>query len=135
MASAAMPHTTPNITQAITGFVLAEPIANFLQEDPLAIPIATKGIRIASIGVVFLSISVPVNMLYQSIRQAGKASFLSTLRSGLVMIPALLILYNLFDLKGVLCAQPVADIVASLICVPFILHFLFKTPNTEKTDG
>ena len=43
-------------TLAITGFVLAEPIASFLQEDPLAVPIATKGIRIASIGVVFKSV-------------------------------------------------------------------------------
>ena len=118
-------------TLAITGFVLAEPIANFLQEDPLAIPIATKGIRIASIGVVFLSISVPVNMLYQSIRKSTIASFLSLLRSGLTFIPVLLLLSYFFQLNGILWAQAVSDILSAIICAPFIFHFLISTKKKE----
>ena len=83
----------------------------------------------ASIGVMFLPISVTVNMLYQSIRKAKTASFLSLLRSGLTFIPILLIGVHFFGLAGIQCAQPISDILSSLISLPFGLHFLRKTPN------
>ena len=96
--------------------------------------IGEYGLRIASIGVIFLPISVTVNMLYQSIRKSNIASFLALLRSGLVFIPVLILFANIWDLNGILWAQPIADIIASLISIPFIIHFLFKTPNTTKKD-
>lgn len=120
---------------AVLGIIFPAEIVSIFQKSPDVIRIGKFGLRAASIGSMFMPVSVCINMLYQSIRHAGKASFLSMLRSGLVMIPALIILSHFFKLKGVLCAQPVADVVTTLICIPFVLHFLFKTPNTEKTDG
>lgn len=117
---------------ALSGIIFAKEIVTFFQKDPEVIKIGVTGLRIASFGVIFMAISVPVNMLYQSIRKSGIASFLSLLRSGLAFIPTLLILSSLFNLDGILWAQPIADIISSLICVPFILHFLIKHPNTEK---
>ena len=117
---------------ALFGFFFPGQIVSVFQKSPEVIRIGTFGLRAASIGSMVMPISVCANMLYQSIRQAGKASFLSMLRSGLAMIPALIVLSNAFGLKGILSAQPVADVISSLICVPFILHFIFKTPNTEK---
>ena len=117
---------------AMFGFFFPGQIVSVFQKSPEVIRIGTFGLRAASIGSMVMPVSVCANMLYQSIRQAGKASFLSMLRSGLAMIPALIVLSNAFGLKGILSAQPVADVISSLICVPFILHFIFKTPNTEK---
>ena len=119
-------------TMAIFGFFFPGQIVSVFQKSPEVIRIGTFGLRAASIGSMVMPVSVCANMLYQSIRQAGKASFLSMLRSGLAMIPALIVLSNAFGLKGILSAQPIADVISSLICVPFILHFIFKTPNTEK---
>ncbi|MBO7274742.1 MAG: MATE family efflux transporter, partial [Clostridia bacterium] len=117
---------------AMFGFFFPGQSESVFQKSPEVIRIGTFGLRAASIGSMVMPVSVCANMLYQSIRQAGKASFLSMLRSGLAMIPALIVLSNAFGLKGILSAQPVADVISSLICVPFILHFIFKTPNTEK---
>ena len=117
---------------ALFGFFFPGQIVSVFQKSEEVIRIGTFGLRAASIGSMVMPVSVCANMLYQSIRQAGKASFLSMLRSGLAMIPALIVLSNAFGLKGILSAQPVADVISSLICVPFILHFIFKTPNTEK---
>lgn len=114
------------------GIIFPEEIVKIFQKSPDVITIGKFGLRVASIGAMFMPVSVCTNMLFQSIRKAGIASFLSTLRSGVVMIPALILLSRWFELDGILCAQPVADVLATLICVPFALHFLFKTPNTEN---
>lgn len=119
---------------SILGFIFAEQIVWVFQKSDDVINIGYFALRMASIGVLFMPISVSVNMLYQSIRKASIASFLALLRSGLVFIPILVILVHFFGLTGIQISQPIADIISSLICVPFVLHFLFKTPNTEEKE-
>jgi hypothetical protein len=63
-------------------------------------------------------------MLYQSIRKAGVSSFLSMLRSGLLLIPSLLITTHFFGLYGVMISQPIADVIAGLVSVIFVLYFI-----------
>jgi len=65
-------------------------------------------------------------MLYQSIRKAGIASILSTLRSGALLIPTLLIGVPILGLTGIQIAQPIADVLTGIISIPFIFHFLRK---------
>lgn len=115
------------------GLLIPDKIVWLFQKSEEVIKIGKFGLRMASIGVLFLPFSVAVNMLYQSIRKAGIASFLSLLRSGLAFIPTLLILSSTLGLNGILLSQPIADVLSGLICVPFIFHFIFKTPNTKET--
>ncbi|MBR4303871.1 MAG: MATE family efflux transporter [Clostridia bacterium] len=117
-------------TMAIFGFIFPGQIVSVFQKSPEVIRIGKFGLRAASVGSMVMPVSVCANMLYQSIRQAGTASFLSMLRSGLAMIPTMIILSRLWGLNGILLSQPVADVISSLICLPFILHFVLKTPNT-----
>lgn len=117
------------------GIVFAEQIIWIFQKSEDVIKIGSFALRIASIGVLFLPISVSVNMLYQSIRKATIASILALLRSGLIFMPVLVCLVYFKGLLGIQIAQPVSDIITSLISIPFILHFLFKTPNTIKEDS
>jgi Na+-driven multidrug efflux pump len=102
------------------------------QKSQEVVNIGTFALRAASIGALFLPISVSANMLYQSIRKAGIASFLSLLRSGLALIPSLLIFTNLFGLTGLQIAQPISDVISCLISLPFFILFLIKTPNTKE---
>ena len=113
------------------GISFSDQIALFLQKDASTFDITTRGIKIACFGVMFLSLSVPVNMLYQSIRKSLIASFLSLLRSGLMFIPTMLILSFLFGYEGLLWSQAIADILTAIICIPFVIHFLTKYPNTD----
>lgn len=111
---------------AIPGIIFAEQIVYMFQKSPEVIEIGTFALRCACIGVLGLPFSVPVNMLYQSIRKAGVSSFLSMLRSGLMFIPTLVITTQLFGLKGIQISQPFADIMTGLVSIPFIVHFLRK---------
>ena len=113
------------------GFIFAEPIVHLFQEDAAVRIIGVPALRYATVGILFLSLSVPVNMLFQSIRRAGIASLLSLLRSGAIFIPVLLILHHFLGLTGIQLAQPLADILTGLASIPFMLYFLKTTPNDE----
>ena len=113
------------------GLIFAPGIIALFQKSEAVIAIGTQGLRYAALGLLFLPLSVPVNMLYQSIREAGVASFLALMRSGLAFIPVLLIFSELFDLTGILLAQPVADMISGLICIPFIISFLRRPDDPE----
>ena len=119
---------------ALPGFLLADKIVWLFQKSPAVIEIGTLALRWACVGVVFLALSVPVNMLYQSIRKPGISSLLSLIRSGLALIPTLLITTALLQLKGIQISQPVADIFTGLFSVPFIVHFLFFTKSEDEPD-
>ena len=112
---------------AICGFCWAGDIVYLFQrESQTVIEIGTQALRYATVGLLFLPLSVPVNMLYQSIRRAGVASFLSVLRSGAALIPTLLITVHFWGLTGVMISQPIADAISGLLCIPFIIAFLRK---------
>ena len=116
---------------SLLGFLFAEPIVNVFQESPDVRAIGVPALRYATIGILFLPLSVPVNMLFQSIRRAGIASLLSILRSGALFIPTLLIAHAALGLTGIQIAQPIADALTGLASIPFILYFLRSTPDAD----
>lgn len=117
---------------SVLGNIFAEPIVAIFQEETTVREIAVPALRYATVGLLFLPLSVPVNMLYQSIRKAGIASLLSILRSGAVFIPTLLLLHHFLGLTGIQAAQPIADVLTGLLSVPFMIYFLKSTPNENE---
>lgn len=116
---------------SLLGFLFAGEIVYLFQKSEAVLKVGVPALRYASIGLLFLPLSIPVNMLYQSIRKAGISSFLSLLRSGIFLMPLLLLGSQLGGLTGIQLAQPVTDILNGLTCVPFMLHYLYKTPNEK----
>lgn len=114
---------------SLASIFAAEPIIGLFQKKQEVIDVGSVALRYAAIGMMFMPFSVPVNMLYQSIQKPAISSFLSLVRSGLITIPMLLICVPVLELTGVQISQPCADMVAGLISIPFIIHFLKKHPN------
>ena len=111
---------------AVSGLIFAEKIVWLFQKSPEVIALGAPAIRYASIGSLFLALSIPTNMLYQSTRKAVQASILSLMRSGLAFIPLLIIFSNLWGFTGIALSQPVADVVSALVTIPFMIVFLRK---------
>lgn len=111
---------------SIPGMIFPEFIISLFQKEQSVIEVGYLALRFASIGVIFMPISIVSNMLFQSTFHAGRASFLSMLRSGLAFIPLLIVLESRYNLLGIQIAQPIADVISSLISLPFCLHFLSK---------
>lgn len=119
---------------SVVGFIFSKDIIKIFQQSETVIAVGSPALRFATVGMLFLPISVPVNMLYQSIRKAGVASLLSVMRSGAVFIPVLLITVKLLGLTGIEMAQPLSDVITGLLSIPFIVYFMKKTPADIISD-
>lgn len=120
---------------AVPSIIFAEQIVYAFQKSEAVIEVGVLALRCACIGSMFLPLSIPVNMLYQSTRQVKASTFLSMLRSGLMFIPTLLITTNLWGLIGVQISQPLADVLTGLVAVPFVVSFLRrKFPDDSYTE-
>lgn len=117
---------------SVPGLIFPRQIVQLFQKNEDVCSIGGFALRCTSIGVLFLPLSIPVNMLYQSIRKAGISSFLSMMRSGLMLIPTLLVTTTLWGLTGIQISQPIADICTGLVSIPFIIIFL-KKPEEKMT--
>lgn len=111
---------------AVPGFLFAEQVVYMFQKSPQVVEVGTFALRCSCVGVTFLALSVPINMLYQSTRQAGLSSFLSMLRNGLTLIPILFITTHYWGLTGIQISQPLADMATGVLSVPFVVSFLRK---------
>lgn len=116
---------------AICCLIFAAPLATLFQPDPTVVTIAVPALRMGCFGCLFLAFSTSGNMMFQSTGKAGKSAVLSALRSGLCLIPAVLILPIFLDLLGIQIAQPVADIITFSVSVPLVLKFLRNLPPDD----
>ena len=107
----------------------AEQVIALFQKREEVIAIGSVALRYAAVGMIFMSFSVPVNMLYQSIQKPTISSVLSLIRAGAVTIPMLLVLVPLIGIVGIQISQPTADVLAGLISIPFIIRFLKSDPK------
>ena len=119
---------------AVVCIIFARPIITWFRDDPEVIEIGTVALRWACVSALFQPLSVPINMMFQSIGKSGRALFLSALRTGLCFIPLIEILPLYLGLTGIEIAQPVSDITAALISVPFAVSFL-RQLKARKEPG
>ena len=119
---------------ATIGFCNAETLVKIFRDDPQVIAIGTVALSAQMISLFFQPLSVCANMLFQSIGKNGVATFLSMLRSGLFLIPILLILSKTLGLTGIEIAQTVADILTFIVSVPFVINFLKQLKALEKAE-
>ena len=119
---------------AFVCMIFARPIITWFRDDPEVIEIGTVALRWACVSALFQPLSVPINMMFQSIGKSGRALFLSALRTGLCFIPLIEILPLYLGLTGIEIAQPVSDITAALISVPFAVSFL-RQLKARKEPG
>lgn len=111
---------------AVPSIIFAEQIVYAFQKSEAVIEVGVLALRAACVGTMFLPLSIPVNMLYQSTRQVKISTFLSMMRSGVMFIPTLLITTHFWGLTGVQISQPLADILTGLVAIPFVISFLRK---------
>ncbi len=111
------------------GFVLTQffPIAlyklfisandNLAEISAIGIP----GMRIYLMMFPIIGFQVVSSNYFQATGKPKHSMFLSLSRQVLVLIPALLILPNFYDLKGVWMAGPIADSIASVLTAIFVI--------------
>ncbi len=115
----------------VFGYVNATNLVKIFRDDLEVIQIGEKALRYQCLGLWLMPTTLYGNMLFQSIGKARSALVLACLRSGIVLIPVLLLLTNLYGLFGLEIAQAISECISSLITFPFILIFLKNLPKDE----
>ncbi len=115
---------------AVIGFLYAGPIITLFRDDPDVVAFGIPALRMQCVALVFMPLCLSGNMLFQSIGKSGQAIFLSSIRSGLLFIPILLLFSRLFGTRGIQAAQAAADILSGIIAAPLIYNFFKKLPVT-----
>jgi putative MATE family efflux protein len=113
-------------------FAFSGSLIGVFRDDPEVIDIGTRALRLQAAATLVLPPCMVVEMLFQSTGRRIGASVLSSLRSGLFFIPALMILSELRGLAGIQEAQPVSLFISVPFFVIFALVFFRKLP---KEDG
>lgn len=110
------------------GYFFASGLVRIFQKDENVVRIGTEALRFYIPALFFQPVSVFANMLFQCIGSNRIASFLSGLRSGVVLIPVLFAAEKAFGLFGIEIAQPVTDVITFLIALPFVIRLLRSFP-------
>lgn len=122
-------------TVVLIGLRFSGDLVAIFRDDAEVIKIGTLALTAQFIGQIFQPIAVCTNMIYQSVGKSGIATLLSMLRSGLFFIPLLFILSSLYGLLGVQLSQAIADVLTTLIAVPFAVMFIKNLNVLQKTEG
>lgn len=112
----------------IVTFIIPDTLIKIFRDDPEVIEFGTLALRLQSVSLVFMPFTVGTNMLFQSIGKSGRAILLSSMRSGLCLIPILVVLSACLEKLGVQSAQAISDVVSCAFAIPMGMAFLKKLP-------
>lgn len=110
-------------------------IISCFRDDARVIEIGSAALFYQALTGFFIAYSTIAGMLFQSTRMSGRATVISTMRSGLFFIPMVLLLPRWFGLLGIELAQPCADLLATACCLPITENFLRKLKGGGDLQG
>ena len=119
------------ICLSVFSFINAKPFIAIFRNDPKVIAIGQRALRWSSISLILMPITMNGNMLFQSVGKAIIASFLAALRSGLALIPTILIMHAIFGLSGLEKAQSISEVISTFISLPFMIQFIKNLPKEK----
>lgn len=108
------------------GFVLIkiypEKFIGIFTNDDKLISLALNGIKIYSITLPIIGISILGTVYFQSIGRAKVSMVLGLLRQVIILIPVILVVPKIYGLDGVWMSQPIADLGAMIVVGLFLIR-------------
>lgn len=111
--------------------LLSTPIAIFapamirlLRDDAKVVSYGVRALRLMCVGQLFVPLTMMVEMGFQSTGARLLASFSSSLRSGLLFIPLLIVLPKVRGMSGIQEAQPLSLVLTFFVCIYLCRLFL-----------
>ena len=119
---------------AAAGLVFAPQVIQlFTKADAQVLEIGTYAMRAQCLALFIQPLGVISNMTFQSIGKPAEATCLSACRQGVFFLPLIIILPQLWQLRGVELTQPLADVLTFIVCFPFLFKF-FQELNQKIAE-
>ena len=113
-------------------FLFAPQLIAIFRDDPEVVAFGVVTLRIQSLTMPFTGLAMVTNFLLQTSGKMWRATFLGSCRLGLVLGPVVLLLPQLLGQLGVQIAQPVTDILTTLIALPMAWGILRELHDLER---
>jgi Na+-driven multidrug efflux pump len=102
------------------------------RDDPAVVAFGTLTLRLQSITMPFTGVAMATNFLLQTSGKMWRATLLGACRLGLVLGPVVLVLPPVLGMLGVQIAQPVTDVITTLIALPLAANVMREFNELEK---
>lgn len=122
------------VVLSVLVFIFSPEIIRFLRDDDNVVEIGIRALRLHSLCLVFMPPCMMGEMLLQTTGKRLQASLLSSCRSGLILVPVLLLMAWLRGLAGIQEAQPLAYIISAIPALILIADFFKKLPKEDITE-
>lgn len=113
-------------------YIKSDFFLSLLRDDSEVLSYGIRALRLQCITLMFVPLTMMTEMGFQSTGQRALAIFASSLRSGLIFIPVLLILSALRGMSGIQEAQPVGYVISFIISLFLSRIFMKKLDKLSK---
>ena len=126
------------ISEVMLGLLLivvllkAGSLIGLFRDDSEVILLGTRALILQCIATIFMPICAVTEMLMQTTGNKFLASLLSSLRSGIFLIPAILILPKIRGFAGIQEAQPIAFVFSGIVAFFVAVRFFKAFPTEDK---
>ena len=119
------------VCMGLVVMVFSGGLIEIFRDDPQVIEIGTRALRLMSVAMMFVPFGMVTEMMFQSTGHKLGASVMSTLRSGLIFIPLLLIMSYIRGLAGIQEAQPLAYVISLFPSIGMAVWFFRRLPKED----
>ncbi|MDO4805753.1 MAG: MATE family efflux transporter [Coriobacteriales bacterium] len=116
----------------VVTFAFAPQLIALFRDDPAVVEFGTLILRLQSFTMPLTGVAMATNFLLQTSGKMWRATILGSCRLGLVLGPVVLVLPQLLGMLGVQIAQPVTDIITTLIALPMAISMLHELRREEE---
>ena len=120
------------LQQEILMYLFAPVIIRQFRDDPNVIEVGVAALRWQCLSMCVMPCSAFGNMLFQSIGKSRIATFLASLRSGLALLPVLVILTMIWGLQGLEMSRFFAEVITTIVTIPFLIGFFRSLPKEDE---
>lgn len=117
---------------AVALLLVSQNVIQIFRDDPDVIQIGTRALQLQCLSLFFQPLGTVTEMQLQSAGQKLSAAVLSSLKSGVLFIPLLLILSSVRGLAGIQEAQPIANVLSFVVSGFFAVRFFRRLPRENK---
>lgn len=108
-------------------YIFASNILSIFKINENIFKIAILALRASVIMFITYGFQFTYSTVYLSIGKALGGVFLNSLRQGVILIPIILLLPKIMGLNGVIYAQPISDLLTTIITIPFAINIYKKS--------
>lgn len=109
------------VIAAVILILFSNPIVALFGKDTEMISLASRALKLNALLFITFGFQMVYATLYLAIGKSLIGSLLSLSRQGIFFFPLVLILPYLFRLTGVICVQPMADLLTTIITIYFAI--------------